>query len=164
MRRARMALPPTLQPELNCRIARFWADRSAASMARACGRLSGGSGAVRGGAAQGPEDADLRVFDQVHDTREEVVVALALPDVDDRGVGQQVLEHPQYPFAHMLLEGIEGLVDDDPAWLVQGQAREDHALLIVVAEFPVPAGFLVERRRQLVQAAALERGDELAIF
>src|SRR5882672_4137866 len=113
-------------------------------MVRSCGGLSDRGGIARGGplrrnAAKGPEYAGFRILDQMNDAREEVVAVLALPDVDNRRVGEHIPEDSQYPFAHVLFEGIEGLVDHHPTRLVQREAREGQALLIIIAQLPVPA-------------------------
>jgi hypothetical protein len=76
---------------------------------------------------------------------------------DNGGIFEPVLAEANDAFARIVLQRVEGFVDNQPARLMRQDTSEDQALLLVIGEFPFPARDTVERRGKAIQACALER-------
>jgi len=68
-----------------------------------------------------------------------VVFAVATTDVNDCSILEFVLEQVDKASAGVLVQRIERFVNHNPARLVQHESRKDEVLLLILAEFPVPA-------------------------
>jgi hypothetical protein len=67
----------------------------------------------------------------VQDAGVEAIVRGTAADADHGGIGELILEDREHQLAVVLLEHSHGIVEQDPARLVQEQARESQALLLI---------------------------------
>ena len=90
----------------------------------------------------------------------EAVARRATPDAHHRRVGELTIEDRQHGLAVLLVERAERVMQQDPARLVQQQAGEGQALLLLQGQDRVPALLAIERGQQMQQADPLERGGD----
>ena len=92
-----------------------------------------------------------RIFDQVQNAREEMILDVGAADMNDAGVLQILDEDVENALACSFIQGIEYLVDDYPRRRVQLHARESEGLLFVLAQFPIPAPGYIQHGYQPFQ-------------
>lgn len=80
-----------------------------------------------------------RVPDQMQGAREEVILGVATTDVNDGSIPELFFEEVDKAPAGVIVQRIERFVNHNPARLVQHESRKDEVLLLILAEFPVPA-------------------------
>src|SRR5208282_1727073 len=103
------------------------------------------------------EAASVRIFDQMQNAREEVALGFWAAAVDNGGILQLVLAEAHDALTRIVIQCLQGFVDNQPARLVQQGTSENQPLLLVIGEFPFPARDALERRGKTVQACGLER-------
>ena len=71
--------------------------------------------------------------------REEVALGFWAADVDNGGILESVLAQANDALTRIVIQRLQGFVDNQPARLVQQGTSENQPLLLVIGEFPVPA-------------------------
>ena len=71
-----------------------------------------------------------------------------------------MLEDGHHQPTVVLLERTRGILEQYPAWLVQQQARERQALLLVQRQILVPPLLAVQQRHEVIQTDPLERAAD----
>jgi len=87
----------------------------------------------------GYEATSVRIFDQMQNTLEDVVLSLGAADVDNGRILYPSVKEANDALARVVVQSVEDFVNYDPAGFVQHDTRENQGLLLVIVEFPVPA-------------------------
>src|SRR5271166_1057400 len=128
---------------------------------------SGGRGhrlAAGNGAGVGYEASSVWVFDQMQNALEELALSFWAADVDYGCIPELVPAETNDALTRIVIQRLQGFVDNQPARLMQQGTSENQPLLFVIGEFSFPARDPVERRGKTVQACGLERSYELLVF
>ena len=87
-----------------------------------------------------------------------------LADVDYGGILELVFAEANDALTRLVIQRLQGFVDNQPARLMQQGTSENQPFLLVIGEFPFPARDAIERRGKTVQACGLERSYEFLVF
>src|ERR1019366_7231080 len=101
-----------------------------------------------------------RCFHEMQDDREKRVRLPDPADVDDAGALQFLGENVDDEHEYVIIEGPESAVDEHPSRLLNQDARNRNAQLLVLTEFPIPPAGLIEQRRETFKSQPVESTRE----
>src|SRR5260370_42251350 len=86
-----------------------------------------------------------------------MIVGVGAADMNDAGTLEILDEDADDSLARFVIQRIESLVDEHPARRVQQYSRECEGLLLVLAQFPIPALGRIQQGNQPLQLESNQR-------
>src|SRR5271166_600599 len=107
-------------------------------------------------------DEVQRAFEEV--MTQEVMIRFRAPNIHDCRVLKACAEEADDMLSRIVVESVEGFINDDPARFVKEDTRERKTLLLFFLEFLVPSCLTIKLRCQTTQIGALQGIYELFVF